>query len=143
MLGAIEGQPIKPLGFFVTPVLREDNNSESTTLPIHVSQGGIHIIGRDGIVSLNICVSPTQLCTIAVVNQVDKLQEILTIHAEIFKEGQGCCTTAKATLILREEAVPNPEDFPWLLSPLLELSLTSWKREELSGKYHSQIELHQ
>ena len=100
VLGAFEGQPIKPLGFFVTPVLREDDNCKSTTLPIHVSQGGVNIIGRDGIVSLNICVTPTQLCTTAAVNQVDKLQEILNIHADIFKEGLGCCTTAKATLTL-------------------------------------------
>ena len=87
VLGAFEGQPIKPLGYFMTPVLREDDNSESTTLPIHVSQRGVNIIGRDGIVSLNICVTPTQFATTAVVNnQVDKLQEILNIHADIFKE---------------------------------------------------------
>ena len=85
----------------MTPVLREDNNSESTTLPIHVSQRGVNIIGRDGIVSLNICVTPTQFATTAVVNnQVDKLQEILNIYADIFEEGLGCCITAKATLTL-------------------------------------------
>ena len=67
------------------------------------------IIGRDGIVSLNICVTPTQFATTAVVNnQVDKLQEIHNIHADMFKEGLGCCITAKATLTLREEATRLP-----------------------------------
>ena len=120
MLGAFEGQPIKPLGYFMTPVLREDDNSESTTLPIHVSQRVVNIIGRDGIVSLNICVTPTQFAATAVVNnQVDKLQEIPNIHADIFK-GLGCCITAKATLTLQEEAAPKfcePRRFPFAIKP--------------------------
>ena len=87
-IGAFEGQPIKPLGYFLTPVLREDDTSKSATLPIHVSHRGVNIIGRDGLVQLSICVTPTQFGTTAVVNtQVDKLQDILEIHADIFKEG--------------------------------------------------------
>ena len=108
MLGAFEGQPIKPLGYFLTPVLREDDTSKSTILPIHVSQRGVNIIGRDGLFSLNTCVNPTHFGITAVVNnQVDKLQEILGIHADIFEEGLGCCTTAKATLTLREGTTPK------------------------------------
>ena len=40
VLGAFKGQPIKPLGYFLTPVLREDDTSKSAILPIHVSQRG-------------------------------------------------------------------------------------------------------
>ena len=40
MLGAFEGQPIKPLGYFVTYVLRENDTSKSAMLPIHVSHRG-------------------------------------------------------------------------------------------------------
>ena len=108
MLGAFEGQPIKPLSYFLTPVSREDDTSKSAILPIHVSQRGVNIIDRDGLVSLNICVNPTQFGITAVVNnQVDKLQEIPDIHADIFEEGLGCCTTAKATLTLREGITPK------------------------------------
>ena len=39
VLGVFEGQPIKPLGYFLTPVSRDDT-SKSTMLAIHVSQRG-------------------------------------------------------------------------------------------------------
>ena len=73
MLGAFEGQLIKPLGYFVTPVLREDDTSKSAMLPIHVSHREVNIIGRDDLVKLNISVDPTQFSTTAVVqNPVDR-----------------------------------------------------------------------
>ena len=107
--------------YFLTPVLREDDNSASTTMLIHVSQIRVNIIVRDGIVSLNICVTPTQFATTAVVNnQVDKLQEILNTHADIFKEGLGCCITAKAALTVREVAAPKfykPQRLPFAIKP--------------------------
>ena len=135
VLGAFEGQPIKPLGYFMIPVLREDDNSESTTLPIHVSLRGVNIIGRDGIVSLNICVTPTQLATTAVVNnQVDKLQEILNMHADIFEEGLGCCITAKATLTLREEAAPKfckPRRLPFAIKPTVGVELDQLEKRRV------------
>ena len=40
VLGAFEGQLIKPLGYFLTPVSQEDDTSKSTILAIHVSQRG-------------------------------------------------------------------------------------------------------
>ena len=43
VLGAFEGQPIKPLGYFLTPVSREDDTSKSTMLAIHVSRRGVNI----------------------------------------------------------------------------------------------------
>ena len=42
VLGAFEGQPIKPLGYFLTPVLREDDTSKPATLPICFTQGSKH-----------------------------------------------------------------------------------------------------
>ena len=40
MLGPVEGQPIKPLGYFLIPVSQEDDTSKLAILPIHVSQRG-------------------------------------------------------------------------------------------------------
>ena len=100
-------------------------------------EGLTYIIGRDGIVSLNICVTPTQLCTTAVVNQVDKLQEILNIHADIFKEGLGCCTTAKATLTLREEASPKfykPWRLPFAIKPIVGAELDQLEKRGVIEK---------
>ena len=62
---------------------------------------GVNIIGRDGLMKLNIFVDPTQFSTTAVVhNPEDRLQEVLQIHADIFDEGLGCCITTEATLAL-------------------------------------------
>ena len=36
VLGAFAGQPIKPLGYFLTPILQDDT-SKTATLPIYVS----------------------------------------------------------------------------------------------------------
>ena len=37
VLGAFEGQPIKHLDYFLTPVSQEDDTSKSAILPFHVS----------------------------------------------------------------------------------------------------------
>ena len=107
-----------------------------------MSQGGVNIIGRDSIVSLNIFVTPTEFCTTAVVNQVDKLQEILNIHADIFKEGLGCCTATKATLTLREEALPKfykPQRLPFAIEPIVGAELDQLEKrgviERVSQSY--------
>ena len=110
------------MGYFLTPVLREDDTSKSATLPIYVSHRGVNILGRDGLVQLSICVTPTQFgTTAAVVNtQVDKLHDILDTHADVFKEGLGCCNTVTASLTLREEALPKfckPRRLPFAIKP--------------------------
>ena len=48
VLGAFEGQPIKPLGYFETLVKCEDLPSQTTVLSIYVSRRGVNIMGRDG-----------------------------------------------------------------------------------------------
>ena len=48
VLGAFEGQPITPLGYFQTLVKHEDLPTQATVLPIYVSCRGVNIIGRDG-----------------------------------------------------------------------------------------------
>ena len=63
-----------------------DDTSKSATLSIYVSHRRVNIIGKDGLVQLNICVISTQFGTTAVVNiQKDKLHGILEIHADILK----------------------------------------------------------
>ena len=52
VLGAFEGQPIKPVGYFQTTVVRQDDPSQSAMLKIYVSRRGINLIGRDGQVKL-------------------------------------------------------------------------------------------
>ena len=153
VLGAFKGQPIKPLGYFLTPVSREDDTSKSTMLAIHVSRRGVNRIGKDGLVSLNICVDPTQFAVTAAVNaHTDKLQEILDIHGDIFKEGLGCCITAKATLTLRDEATPKfykPRRLPFAIKPVVgseldrleksgvieKVSQSDWATPEESGDF--------
>ena len=138
VLGAFEGQPIKPLGYFLTPVLREDDTSKSATLPIYVSHRGVNIIGRDGLVQLSICVTPTQFGTTAVVNtQVDKLQDILEIHANIFKEGLGCCNKVTATLTLQDEAMPKfckPRRLPFAIKPTVGAELDQLEKNGVIEK---------
>ena len=138
VLGAFEGQPIKPLGYFLTPVLQEDDTSKSATLPIYVSHRGVNIIGRDGLVQLSICVTPTQFGTTAVVNtQVDKLQDILEIHADIFKEGLGCCNKVTATLTLQDEAMPKfckPRRLPFAIKPTVGAELDQLEKNGVIEK---------
>ena len=138
VLGAFEGQPIKPLGYFLTPVLREDDTSKSATLPIYVSHRGVNIIGRDGLVQLSICVTPTQFGTTAVVNtQVDKLKDILEIHADIFKEGLGCCNKVTATLTLQDEAMPKfckPRRLPFAIKPTVGAELDQLEKNGVIEK---------
>ena len=48
VLGAFEGQPIHPIGYFQTTVQRQDDPTISSLLKIYVTQCGINLIGRDG-----------------------------------------------------------------------------------------------
>ena len=101
--------------------MAQDDISKSIILPIYVPHKGVNILGRDGLVSLNICVNPTQFGTTAVINtQGDKLQEIFDVHADIFEPGLGYCTTARATLTLWEGATPKfciPRRLPFAIKP--------------------------
>ena len=58
VLGAFEGQPIKPLGYFETLVKCVDLPSQTTVLSIYVSHRGVNIMGRDGQKQLNIVIDP-------------------------------------------------------------------------------------
>jgi len=107
-------------------------------LPIHVSNKGVNILGRDGLVSLNICVNPKQFSTTAVINtQGDKLQEILEVHAEIFEQGLGCCITAKATLTLREGTTPKfckTQRLPFVIKPTVRAELEQLEKNGVIEK---------
>ena len=110
VLGAFEGQPIKPVGYFQTTVVRQDDPSQSAMLKIYVSRHGINLIGRDGQVKLHITVSPDQFGRVAATMASPpkvSLQDIISFNDALFKPQLGCCNTFKATLSLREGAQPK------------------------------------
>ena len=123
VLGAFEGQPIKPLGYFQTLVKREDFPSQTTVLSIYVSHRGVNIMGRDGQKQLNIVIDPQQFGLVATVSLTEKnLPDILSMHADLFKPGLGCCTTATASLVLRDNAQPKrckPRKLPFAIKPIV------------------------
>ena len=109
VLGAFEGQPIKPPGYFETLVKREDLPSQTTVLSIYVSCRGVNIMGRDGQKQLNIVIDPQQFGLVAAISLTDKsLQDIL-------KLGLGCCTTTKASLV----KYCKPRKLPFAIKPVV------------------------
>jgi len=72
---------------------------------------------------LNITINPTQLSiTAAVQVELNNLQQVLDLHAELFRPGLGTCTTAQAKLTLRDEAVPKcckPRRLPFAIKPVV------------------------
>ena len=134
VLGAFEGQPIKPLGYFQTLVKREDLPSQTAMLSICVSRRGVNIMGRDGQKQLNIVITPEQFGVVATVNVSEKknLQEIITMHTDLFKPGLGCCTTTRATLVLRDDVQPKyckPRKLPFAIKPLVGAELDRLEKD--------------
>ena len=120
VLGAFEGQPIKPLGYFQTLVKREDLPAQTAMLSIYVLHRGVNIMGRDGQKQLNIVITPEQFGVVATVNVSEKknLQEIITMHTDLFKPGLGCCTATRARLVLRDDVQPKyckPRKLPFAI----------------------------
>ena len=110
VLGAFEGQPIRPVGYFETKVLRDDTTDHVAVLQIYVSQNGINILGRDGLTKLNITISPEMFGgTVATVEASlpAALQDVLNVNDDIFKSELGHCVTTKAKLYLHNEAQPK------------------------------------
>ena len=67
VLGAFEGQPINPLGYFEAKVVRQDDSTKSAVITIYVPQKGINILGRDDQTKLSVSIDPTKFGTISVV----------------------------------------------------------------------------
>ena len=67
VLGAFEGQPIHPIGYFQTEVSCDGYSQDPVVLQIYVSQNGINILGRDGLTKLNISITPEKYGTVAAV----------------------------------------------------------------------------
>lgn len=108
VLGAFEGQPIRPVGYFQTLVKHEDLLSQTTVLPIYVSRRGVNIIGKDGQKHLNIVMDPKRFGLVATLSLVEnKIQDILSMHADLFKPGLGCCPITRANLVLRDDTQPK------------------------------------
>ena len=117
VLGAFEGQPINPLGYFEARVVRQDDSTKSAVIKIYVSQNGINILGRDGQTKLSVIINPTKFGTVSVVepSSPKTLQDIIDINAQLFSSALGRCITTKATLVLNDDATPKPRKLPFAL----------------------------
>ena len=102
VLGAFEGQPIHPIGYFITEVSCEENPQKVTDLQIYVSHNGINILGRDGLTKLNNSISLDKFGRVATMESFTpkRLQEVLNVNDEIFKPELGHCVTVQAKLFL-------------------------------------------
>ena len=60
MLGAFEGQPINPLGYFEAIGVRQDDSTKSAVIKIYVSQNSINILGHDAQTKLSVSIDPTK-----------------------------------------------------------------------------------
>ena len=138
VLGAFEGQPIKPVGYFQTEVVRQEDSSQSAMLRIYVSRCGINLIGRDGQVKLHITINPDQFGRVAVTSTPKvSLQEIISMNDTLFKSQLGCCNTFKATLSLREGAQAKyckVRKLPFALKPVVGAELDRLEREQVLEK---------
>ena len=136
-LGAFEGQPIQPIGYFQTQVQRTaDDPGKSTVLTIYVSYRGVNLIGHDGQVKLHITVDPRQF--VSSIDMLPKsLQEVIAINETLFKPQLGCCTSFKATLLLREGAqlkYCKVRKLPFVLKPIVGTELDSLEKEQVLEK---------
>ena len=72
---------------------------------------------------LNIVIDPQQFGLVIAISLTDKsLQDILSMHTDLFKPGLGCCITAKASLVLQDNAQPkycNPRKLPFAIKPVV------------------------
>ena len=120
VLGAFEGQPISPLGYFEARVVKQDDSTKSAVIKIYVSQNGINILGRDGQTKLSVIIDPTKFGSVSVVepSSPKTLQDIININAQLFSSALGHCITTKATLVLNNDATPKfckPRKLPFAL----------------------------
>ena len=105
-------------------------------LTIYVSRSGVNLIGRDGQVKLQITVDPRQF-----VSSIDMLskswQEVIAMNETLFKPQLGCCTSFKATLLLRQRAQPKyckVRKLPFALKPIVGAELDRLEKEQVLEK---------
>ena len=91
VLGAFEGQPIHPVGYFEAKVSREGEVQNVAVLQIYVSQNGINIMGCDGLTKLNITITPEMFSRVAAIEPVlpTPLQDLLNLYEDLFKPELG------------------------------------------------------
>ena len=136
VLGAFEGQPIQPIGYFQTQVQRIDDPGKPTVLTIYVSRRGVNLIGRDDQVKLHITVDPRQF--VSSIDMLPKsLQEVITMNETLFKPQLGCCTSFKATLLLYQG--PQPKYYklrklPFALKSIVGAELDRLEKEQVLEK---------
>jgi len=124
VLGAFEGQPIKPLGYFEARAVRLDDSTKSAVIKIYVSKNGINILGRDGLTKLNVSIDPSKFGAVSVVEfpSPRTLQDVLDVNAELFSPELGHCITLKANLVLSDDVTPKfckPRKLPFAIKPVV------------------------
>ena len=139
VLGAFEGQPIHPLGYFEAKVSREGEVQNVAVLQMYVSQKGINIMGRDGLTKLNITITPEMFGRVATIEPVlpAPLQDLLNVYEDLFKPELGHCVTTTANLCLREGAQPKfckPRKLPFALKPVVGDELDRLERQGVIEK---------
>jgi len=67
VLGAFEGQPIKPLGYLEAREVRLDDITKSAVIKIYVSKNSINILRHDSQIKLNVSVDPSKFGTVSAV----------------------------------------------------------------------------
>jgi len=138
VLGAFEGQPIKPLGYFEA---RLDDSTKSAVIKIYVSKNGINILGcGDGQTKLNVSVDPTKFGTVLVVELPSPrtLQDLLEVNAELFSPELGHCVSLKANLVLNDDVTPKfckPRKLPFALKPIVEDELDHLENQGVIKKF--------
>ena len=105
VLDTFECQPIQPIGYFQTQVQRINDPGKPTVVTIYVSRRGVNLIGRDGQVKLQITADQRQFVS-SIDTLCKNLQEVIAMNETLFKPQLGCCTSLKATLLLRQGAQP-------------------------------------
>ena len=123
-MGAFEGQPINPLGYFEARVVRQDDSTKSAVIKMYLSQNGINILGRDGQTKLSVSIDLTKFGTVSVIEppSLKTLQDVIGMNAELFSPVLGHCVTMKSTLIFNDDAIPKfckPRKLPFALKPVV------------------------
>ena len=139
VLGAFEGQPIHPVGYFEAKVSRGGEVQNVAVLQIYVSQNGINIMGRDGLTKLNITITPEMFGRVTAIEPVlpTPLQDLLNVYEDLFKPELGHCVTTTANLCLREGAQPKfckPRKLPFALKPVVGDELDRLERQGVIEK---------
>ena len=83
-------------------------------------------------------IDPQQFGLVATVSLMEnKLYDILSMQADLFKLGLGCCTIARASLILRETTESKyckPRKLPFAIKPVVGAELDGLEKDGVTER---------